>query len=286
VIIDSQVHLWTPDTPDRPWPTDRPNDHNPQRERPLEAPEMLALMDEAGVDRAVIVPPIWAGDDNLSAMEWCTEYPDRLAIMGRFDLWDPDRERIERWLDQPGMLGIRMSYPRERGTEWLMDPDEVRWFWDAAERLNIPIMLFCMGTKPVRAIAEAHPGLRLIIDHLGLRIVGPTSGPEVDPFEHLDDLLGLGEFPNVYGKFSSLPSYSRTAYPFPDLAGPLEAVFDSFGARRLMWGSDVTRLRNATYAECVEHVRSGLDFLSDEDRDWVLGSTAASVLGWPTGDRA
>jgi L-fuconolactonase len=198
--------------------------------------------------------------------------------MGRFDLWDPDRERIERWLDQPGMLGIRMSYPRERGLEWLYDVDAFPWFWSAAERLGIPLMLLAQGAKPIEAIAARYPDLRLIVDHLGLHIIG-SANPDQDPFEDFDDLVSLSSHPNVYAKMSCLPTYSRTPYPYPDLADFLEQVVDAFGPQRLMWGTDATRLRNATYAQCLEHI-STLPFLDEDARAWILGRTAETVLGW------
>lgn len=277
MIIDSQIHLWRADSPDYPWPKDRPNERV-QRDVPCEAAEALALMDDAGVDRAIVVPPIWAGDDNKAAIEWCEEFPDRLAIMGRFDLWDPDRDRLDRWLDQPGMLGIRMSYPRERGREWLQDPDAFSWFWDSVERQRMPIMLLVQGAKPVQEIAERHPDLPLIIDHLGLHIIG-AANPDQDPFEDFDDLLACAAYPNVFAKASSLPTYSRTPWPHPDLTEHLRQAVEAFGPQRLMWGSDLTRLRNATYAQCLEHIAT-LDFLDDEARASILGGTAERVLGW------
>jgi L-fuconolactonase len=279
VIIDSQVHLWLPNTPERPWPDDRP--HGTQREVALEAEEMLALMDGTGVDGAVIVPPVWAGDDNRSAIDWCEQYPGRFGIMGRFDLWASDRERIESWLTQPGMLGIRMSYPLDRGDAWLRDVDEMAWFWSAAERLGIPLMIFTVGVAPIIPIAERYPDLVLIIDHLGLQFLRANQDTPVDPFAFIDDLVILGGFPNVYGKVSCMPSYSREPYAYADLRPGLESVFEAFGSHRLMWGSDITRLKNATYEQCLSHVASTLDFLSEDDRTWVLGETARSVLGWP-----
>jgi hypothetical protein len=62
VIIDAQVHVWGPDTPERPWPPD--GAANAHRSVPLGKDELLRGMDAAGVDRVVIVPPSWEGDRN------------------------------------------------------------------------------------------------------------------------------------------------------------------------------------------------------------------------------
>jgi hypothetical protein len=55
IIVDAQVHIWLANTPERPWPADGIGQaHIP---RPFSYYELLARMDEAGVDRVVIVPP-------------------------------------------------------------------------------------------------------------------------------------------------------------------------------------------------------------------------------------
>jgi predicted TIM-barrel fold metal-dependent hydrolase len=51
----------------------------------------LAEMDAAGVDRAVIVPPTWAGDSNDWALDLAAQYPKRFAVVGRFDAQAPCR---------------------------------------------------------------------------------------------------------------------------------------------------------------------------------------------------
>jgi hypothetical protein len=47
-----------------------------------------------------------------------------------------------------------------------------------------------------------------------------------------------------------------------------------------MWGADITRL-SSTYPECLAHFREDLDFLNDDDKEWILGKAAATVLNWP-----
>jgi len=53
MIVDSQVHLWKAETPDWRWVPGRV----PQLPEPFTIEKLVPLMDEAGVDRAVIVPP-------------------------------------------------------------------------------------------------------------------------------------------------------------------------------------------------------------------------------------
>jgi Predicted metal-dependent hydrolase of the TIM-barrel fold len=80
-IVDSQVHLWAAESPDRPWPPGRAPEA--QKPYPIVKETMLFQMDLAKVSRVVIVPPSWEGDRNDLALEAARTYPDRFAVMGR-----------------------------------------------------------------------------------------------------------------------------------------------------------------------------------------------------------
>jgi predicted TIM-barrel fold metal-dependent hydrolase len=290
LIIDSQVHLWEAHRPDRPWPAEQIGKPSfvtmpgarPHRPEPLGAEELLGMMDKAGVDRAVIVPPSPVGDSNDTALEAAIKYPSRFAVMGRFNPEaDGARERLESWLDQPGMLGIRMTFFKPHWARWL-EGGVIDWYWSALERLNIPLMALAFGRiKEIGALAERHPGLTVIIDHMGRQ----SSLRDDEAFADLDQMLALAKLPNVAIKASSLPCYTNDPYPFPKLTPYLKRTFDAFGPDRLMWGSDVTRLP-CSYRECLDHFAKELPFLSGDDRARVLGGTAAKLLRWPANGRA
>ena len=110
LIADAQVHVWGPNTPERPW---KKGGAKPHRDEPLGADELLRLMDTAGVGRAILVPPSWDGDRNDLALQAAQQHPDRYAVMGRLDLKAPDaRGQVAKWRDQAGMLGLRCSFNR------------------------------------------------------------------------------------------------------------------------------------------------------------------------------
>jgi hypothetical protein len=48
----------------------------------------------------------------------------------------------------------------------------------------------------------------------------------------------------------------------------------------MMWGADRSRL-TSTYRECLDLFQDGLDFLTAEDKEWILGKTLAEALKWP-----
>ncbi|MBI2526219.1 MAG: amidohydrolase, partial [Candidatus Rokubacteria bacterium] len=237
LIVDSQVHIWGADTPDRPWPPGRA--HQAQKPHPVTKEMVRAGMDEAGVGRAVIVPPSWEGDRNDLALEAAGLHPDRFAVMGRLAIERPEsRALVAGWKRQPGMLGLRFTFHTEVQRPWLHD-GTADWLWAAAEQAGIPVMIFVPGSLPAAdAIAARHPGLRLVIDHLAL----PIAEKDAAAFADLPRLLALAKRPNVAVKASALPCYSTEPYPYRGLHQYIRQVFDAFGPRRVFWGTDWTRL--------------------------------------------
>jgi predicted TIM-barrel fold metal-dependent hydrolase len=125
-------------------------------------------------------------------------------------------------------------------------------------------------------IAERHPNLKILIPHMGCSLDSRGSSA----FATLDDVLALARFPKISIMVSAAPCYSNEPYPFRDIQPFIRRIFDTYGPRRLAWGSDLSRLKSS-YRECLDHVRESLDFLSAEDKGWILGKTLAKVLNWP-----
>jgi len=270
LIVDAQIHIWGADTPERPWPAyGRGNAHRPT---PFSKDDALREMDAAGVDRAVIVPPSWEGDRNDLALAAVRAHPDRFAIMGRFTIDPADRERLARWKEQPGMLGLRFVYRPEM--TWLYD-DSTEWLWRTCERYALPVMIIARGhVQALDRLAERHPGLRLVLDHLQL---GPGKDPEA--FADLPAVLRMARLPNVAAKASALPCVSSEPYPYKNIHGYIRQVLDAFGPQRTFWGTDLTRLP-CTYRQAVTLFTEEFRFLSDSDKEWVMGRALCDWLGW------
>lgn len=274
LITDAQMHVWEVDRPDRPWP--QPPRNEPQRPGGYSAEEALKEMDAAGVGRVVIVPPTWIGENNATALEASAKYPQRFAVMGRFDTDAPDAEQqLDRWLAQPNMLGIRLTFLAKPRLEQL-DDGSLEWFWAACEQRSIPLMLFLPGVaEKAGPVAAGHPNLTIVLDHMARRL--DLQGAAA--FAGLDALLALAAHPRVFVKVSSVPNFSAEPYPHRDIWPYLRRLYDSFGPSRLFWGSDITRLKGS-YPDCLRLFQSELDFLSEADRELILGRALAEALNW------
>src|SRR5258708_25279411 len=105
MIIDSQVHIWPPHRADRPLAEaglDR---------TPFGYQELLAAMDVAGIDRAILVPPSFDRDRNDYVIEAVQQHPDRFAIMGRVSLQGgAGRNLLPGWARPPRTPGVALSF--------------------------------------------------------------------------------------------------------------------------------------------------------------------------------
>src|SRR5947207_3567631 len=163
-IVDAQVHLWKASAPDLPWVPGA----KPQMPEPFTIEKAVPLMDEAGVDRVVIVTPALLGHNNSYSLEAARRYPTRFAVMGRVDQKNPKAAALfPKWREQPGMLGVRVSFLGPTATQ--LTDGSTDWIWPAAEKAGLPIMfLTTMQASVFGPIAEHHPGLQLIVDYLGV----------------------------------------------------------------------------------------------------------------------
>ena len=272
-IVDSQVHIWGPDTPQRPWPPGRAKEA--QKPYPISQETLLFQMDLAGVRRMVLVPPSWEGDRNDLALAAAQQHPDRFAVMGRLALRDPaSRGLVADWKKQPGMLGMRFTFHNEHNRPFLTD-GSADWLWPAAERAGVPLMVLMPSALDILdKIAAAHPGLKLVIDHVGLDRRKPNF------WDDLPAICALAKHPNVALKASGMPSLSTEGYPFRDLHSRIRTLVDAFGPKRTFWGTDLTRMP-CTYYECIALFTEHLPWLKGEDLEWVMGRGVCEWLGWP-----
>ena len=274
-VVDAQVHVWLPEAPDRPWPPGgAERARSMHRHEPITGPGLLTEMREAGVDRAVLVPPFFEGHRNDYAVACAAEAPGAFRVMARVDLRTGDPGPVRELLRSPVVAGVRLVFlPADAGR---VDDPAAEWFWSFAEAEDVPVMLLASGQlDALGQLARDRPGLRLAVDHLGL--TGQRTDAAVGP--EIAELVALAGLDNVSVKATAVPCYSTEPYPYPALHPFLRQLYDAYGPDRLFWGSDLSRLRGS-YADLVRLFREDLDFLSPADVDAVMGRSVSTWLGW------
>src|ERR1700682_4686868 len=250
LIVDAQVHIWSAGPPTNP---------SHRQVNSYTAEECIRDMDAAGVDACILHPPGWDPNSGKISEEAATKYPSRFAILGNFPLDKPEnRSLIDGWKSRPGMLGLRYAFTQPHQQNWMTD-GTMDWLWPACEKAQIPIALMASNYLPqVAQIAERHPGLKLIIDHLGRA----RGGRDDAAFANIAQVTALAKFPNVALKATGAAGESSEPYPFRNIHPYLRQLYDAFGPQPYFWGTDITRMP-VSWRQCVP--------LFTEELPWLQG---------------
>ncbi len=269
-IVDAQIHTWG---------TGLPSNMSHWQVTHFTAEEAIALMDEGGVDAAVIHPPGWDPNSTEMAFKAVRDYPGRFAIMGSLPLDDPSsRAQIATWRSQPGMLGLRYTFLHDPARKQLAD-GELDWLWAEAEKAGVPVAALATDSlKELGRIAERHPGLRLTIDHLGGR-GGLTTLKDAAAMTHIPELLALAKYPNVAVKATGAPGYCSGPFPFTSMHVYLRQIYDAFGPNRMFWGTDISKMP-CSWKQCVSMFTEELGWLNEDDKRLIMGDALCVWWGW------
>jgi predicted TIM-barrel fold metal-dependent hydrolase len=274
-IIDSQVHAYAANTPQRPWrkpPHDWP-DH-------VTGEEMVGAMDAVGVDGAIMVSPnSLYGYDASYTVDMQRAYPGRFAVVKPVNPNDPAvDEIISEWKKTPGAVAVRVMFALQRAED--LNSAGIDRILRAAARHDLKVNLQCGNNLDTgTALIDKHPQTRFVIDHLGFYQPRTKPAP-ANVWADLPKVLELARRPNAAIKVSAVGTMSREPFPYHDIWDPLARVFDAWGFERCLWGSDWTRTFSlVNYEQAVESFRV-TDRLNDRERAMLMGGACAKVYGW------
>jgi predicted TIM-barrel fold metal-dependent hydrolase len=272
--IDAHSHIWTPDT--ERYPLAAGFRRQGMAPPSFTSGELLMQAHQVGVDRVVLIQMSFYGHDNSYMLDAIREYPEAFSGVAVIDQ-DGRRADLEmRLLKGQGVRGFRI-YAQNRHSERWLDSDGMRLMWKtgAEEDLAMCCLIDPSELADLDRMCLDFPDTPVVIDHISR--IGVTG--TIDPQE-VKALCEMARHKNVYVKVSAFYALGKKQPPYHDLAPLIRQVYEAFGPRRLMWASDAPyqTVGRHTYRASIELVKEGLDFLSDEDREWLLRRTAEGVF--------
>ena len=278
MIVDTHVHVWEIDPPKYPIGPTSPN-WNSYPDEPGTADELLAEMDVHGVDWTVLVQTSWSTWDNGYIADSVERFSNRFIGHGLIDPQDPNNaEQVRYWIKERGLAGFRlhpMYYPDEKIL--LTRQNEPMWEEIASLGTVIQFHLRAEFADQVAVIADQHPSLKLVLDHMGY--------PQVDADEAaFQPIVDLAQYDNIYLKLSDVAGRSSQDFPYTDVHPFIEKLVGAFGAERMVWGTGYPghhRVKHnwPTLDQELRLVRERLPFLTEAQRERILGGTAAEIWG-------
>jgi predicted TIM-barrel fold metal-dependent hydrolase len=264
--VDSHAHVFV-----RGLPLASLRRHAPEHDATLV--EYITLLDAHAISHAVLVQPSFLGTDNRFMLEAIREQPQRLRGVAVIDAETHDDQMHA--LAAGGIVGMRFNLIG------LPIPDYTQGPWPRLLRcvreLDWHVEVHC-ALRDLARVGQAvlDAGCKLVVDHFGR--------PDATGTEGLDWLLRSASGKRTWVKLSA--GYRN----WPDAQDPAavdaaQALLHSFGAARLVWGSDWPHTQHrhiAHYAATLEALTKWVPDAAARRR--ILIDTPAQLFHFSTGD--
>ena len=270
MVIDAHLHVWRA-VSNHPDPS--VTIVSPCSDVPVEL--LKQYMGEHKVDKAVIVQPLFPGEDNSYVADSAAADPEHLAAVCYVDPRKADAaDRLKYWVTERGCKGLRVR-PRVHGEEENFGKPETYAVWETAQELEIAVNLL-MNSEHVPAlseIAERFPQVPLLIDHMAHPDVSVGRGAA-----EFKKLLTLSKFPHISVKVTGYYYHSNESWPYTDCHDLFKAIYESFGPERLIWGSDFPHvILNSSYASVLALQERYYTYLNETELAAIMGGNAHSL---------
>jgi L-fuconolactonase len=273
MAVDVHHHFWNPARVPQPWMTDE----HAAIARAFEPADLEPLLRAAGVTRTVLVQSAASDEDTDYMFELARDLPWVGGIVAWCSLDDPRRARIRlrELQSRPKLRGVRHLIHQEDDPHWIVRPS-ARQALELVASLDLVLELPAvypdhLGDVP--ELARRHPGLRIVIDHLGKPPLGTAA---MAGWEAL--LRAAAAQPNVYAKVSGLNTVAPARWSATDLGPAVRIAFDAFGAERLMCGSDwPVALLNGTYEQVWRETSAAIRSVAGAATEQILTSTPTAL---------
>lgn len=272
--IDSHVHIWTPDL--KSYPLSGSFKKSDMKPESFTAEELFKHCEPHGVKRVVLIQMNFYEFDNRYMIDAIQKYPGRFSGVGIIDENGSDLPGTMKQMRDKGVRGFRL-YANLKNVEQWKTSQGMKNMWKLGADLN---MAMCLLADPetlpmIEELCKQFPKTPVVIDHFA-RIGMKGTVNEQD----LQRLRSLAKFEKVHVKTSAFYALGAKKAPYDDLGPMIRTLRDTYGAKRLMWGSDAPFQveEGHDYGNSVALISKRLDFLSDEEKQWMMGGTAERVF--------
>lgn len=276
-LVDIHPHIVSTDTKRYPVTPLQGKQSEWSKEHSVTLEEMIAAMDDAGVQKAAIVHSSTTyGFNNDYVADAVAQYPKRFTGVFSVNVMEPNAPQRMRELVAKGLTGMRIFARGSTIKEaWLaLDDPATRPAWQCASDLGISVATNVHATGEahgqIKRILEQYPMVRLIIDHLGRP---PTEdGP---PYAAASEYFSLAKYPNFYLKLTTT-GVEHAMKGKATAETLVRKLVDVFGADHIAWGSNYPSAKG-TMKEILARTRQYLSLLTDKEREWIFARTAQTL---------
>lgn len=267
-MIDSHHHLWNPARGDYGW---MPKD-DPTLSRHYKLDDLVAVTTDNGIDQTILVQAA----PTVNETEYMLGIADSTELIGGVVGWidfenRQDRAQLERLARHPKLKSIRPMVQDIEDDLWVLR-DDIKWAFDALKEMGLcfDALGFPRHAAPFLEIFQRYPDMKVVIDHC---FKPQISSGEIDDWAR--DIERLAGQTNACIKLSGLVTEAGDRSDEQGLQPYVEHIVASFGAGRIMWGSDwpVSRL-SMEYGDWLGLAKALTAGLQAKDIDSIFCQTA------------
>lgn len=275
-LIDTHLHIWDLERGDYPWLSPAAGILN----RTYAIGEVESARRAASVDGAILIQAANNRRDTELMLESMAGHPWILGVVGWVDLLAGARVHDEAAAQRSTgrVVGIRHLIHDEPDPDWIVRATVLDGLKVLAE---VGLTFDVVSVTPrhlahVATVADAVPGLSLIIDHLSKP---PIASGDLTEWRRL--MAAAAEYPNVYAKVSGLDTAGvPETWTVDDLRPAFEHALETLGADRLMYGGDwPISILGGGYARQHAAFTALIAELSQDEQRAIKSATAIRVYG-------
>lgn len=281
--IDAHQHYWDPARGDYGWLTPASS----TLYRPFGPADLAPLRARCGVARTVLVQAAPSVDETWYLLDLARHDDSIAGVVGWVPLDDPlAPELIAELAREPKLRAVRPMLQDLPDDDWIAKADTAR----AIEALIVhdlafDALIFTRHARALETFLARHRALRVVIDHGAKPPIreGGESGEGTPGFAAWSQAIArLARFGQVHCKVSGLATEAAPDWSDETLRPWVEHLLASFGAHRLMWGSDWPVLNlNGDYERWHASAQRLFAHLGERERAAVFGGNAAAFYQLP-----
>jgi L-fuconolactonase len=268
--IDAHNHFWQFDPVRHDWISGEmaaiQKDFSPE--------DLLPLLHSNNIDGTVAVQVDQTEGETNYLLELADQFSFIKGVVGWVDLRSSDlRERLEYFSQFKKLKGFRHIVQGEP-SGFLKN----RLFLNGVELLGeygytYDLLIYHYQLKEALEFAAALPDVRIVVDHIAKPSIRTREKAKWEV-----EMAALATFQNVYCKVSGMVTETNwNHWRKEDFFPYLDEILDSFGASRLLYGSDwPVCLIAATYDEQISIVKDYISSLSKVEQSQIMGINAVN----------
>ncbi len=238
-IVDAHQHFWKfklhshPTRPFYKWmknaPTPLKQDFLPQ--------DLSAIRQKHGIKKTILVQASANQLETVMLLEFAKKHEFIAGVVGWVNMEMPTALKIlNDFMQNPKFVGIRPMLQDIEDPQWMLNPK----FKPIYELLIKNNLVFEALVKPYHLehlikLLTAFPALKVVIDHAAKPRI---ADHKFDASQWTQQMFILAKNPNVSCKLSGLLSEAPANCTYKDIQPYLDVLYQTFGPKRLIWGSD------------------------------------------------